>query len=175
MQINHPAGTWKLDSTRSKLQWTLPQLVGKTRGTFAEFDATIVSAPALLDSSVTALISLASIDTGNAKRDEHLRGPKYFDVERNPTASYRSHGVRRSADGAVVDGSLTLFGVTASVPLDVHSWQLATDAGGRRTATLAASAELSRRTFGVTIPMDGGGRIFSDRLVLAIDVHAVLV
>lgn len=170
---SHLAGTWKVEPARSKVEFSMRQFVGRTRGRFTDFDATIVVGEDLSDSSVSARISLASVDTGNAKRDGHLAGPKYFDVDRRPTATYQSRGLRSTDQGTVIIGELTLFGVTASVPLLLSSKGFTTDTNGRRRAVFTASAEISRRTFGITIPMDGGGRIFSDSLAIAIEVVAV--
>lgn len=169
---DHQAGTWKVDPARSKVEWTLRQFVGRTRGKFTDFDATIAVGDDMLDSFVSVRISLASVDTGNAKRDEHLRGPKYLDADRHPTATYQSHRLRQTDHGTVIDGTLTLFGVTAPVPLLLRSKRFTTDTKGQRSAVFNASAEVSRRAFGITIPMDGGGRIFSDSLSIGIEITA---
>ena len=67
------AGTWTIDPTHSGVGFTIRHLmVSKVRGRFGTFDGTIVTGQGLLDSSVTATVALASVDTGNAQRDEVL-------------------------------------------------------------------------------------------------------
>jgi polyisoprenoid-binding protein YceI len=90
--------------------WQL--MVGKVRGQFTSYDVTILTSEDPLDSSVAAKINLASIDTGNEWRDNHLRSADFLEVETYPTMSYRSTGIRHTGDGWIINGELTLQGVT---------------------------------------------------------------
>ena len=102
------AGTWKADPVHSEIGLSVRQLmVGKIRGQFTSYDITIVTSQDPLGSSVAATIELASIDTGNERRDNHLRSADFFDVETYPTMSYRSTGIRQTDDGWIIDGELT--------------------------------------------------------------------
>lgn len=83
----------------------------------------------------SATIDLASIDTGSEPRDNYLRSADYFEVEKYPTMSYRSAGIRRTDDGWVIDGELTLHGVTSA-----FRWT----AVASRSATRCRSASRSR-------------------------------
>jgi polyisoprenoid-binding protein YceI len=107
------AGTWKADPARSEIAFSVRHLmVGKVRGRFTSYDVTIVTSEDPLGSSVAATIDLASIDTGHEQRDNHLRSADYLEVEKYPTMSYRSTGMHRTDDGWIIDGELTLHGVT---------------------------------------------------------------
>ena len=87
----YPAGRWKADPAHSEIAFSVRHLmISNTRGRFTSYDVTIDTSEDPLRSSVAATIDLASIDTGNEKRDDHLRSPDYFDVEKYPTMSYRS-------------------------------------------------------------------------------------
>src|SRR5919198_212019 len=98
------AGTWKADPVHSEIAFSVRHLmVGKVRGRFTGYDVTIVTSDDPLGASVAATIDLASIDTGNEPRDNHLRSADYFEVEKYPTMSYRSTGIRRVDDGWVID------------------------------------------------------------------------
>jgi polyisoprenoid-binding protein YceI len=111
-------GTWDLDPSHSEVAFSVRHLMlSKVRGRFATFSGSFVTAEHPLDSSVEATIDLSSIDTNSADRDAHLRSADFFDVDRHPTMTYRSTGVH--ADGAhwIVDGELSLHGVTRPVPL----------------------------------------------------------
>jgi polyisoprenoid-binding protein YceI len=112
------AGTWDIDPVHSDVSFTVRHMmVSKVRGRFATFSGEIVTGDDVTDSSVTATIVPASIDTGNAQRDAHIRSADFFDVANHPLWTFRSAGVRVDGDGLVVDGDLTIKGVTRSVPL----------------------------------------------------------
>jgi polyisoprenoid-binding protein YceI len=74
-------------------------MISKVRGRFNTFDGEIVTAADPLQSGVTATIQLASVDTGSAQRDAHIRSADFFDVDTHPTMTYRSTAIRRDGDG----------------------------------------------------------------------------
>src|SRR5260370_29153578 len=95
-------------------------MVSKVRGHFRRFEGEIVTAEDPLGSSVTATVDMASIDTGNPDRDEHLRSVDFFETDRHPTLTYRSTGVHADGDRFVVARHLTLHAVTPRVPLTLE-------------------------------------------------------
>lgn len=169
------AGTWTADPIHSEVGFAVRHLVGRTRGRFTGFDATITTGTEPSTSSVTATIDLASVDTGFAARDAHLRSAEYFDVEHHPTMTYRSTGVRFADDEWVVDGDLMLHGVTRPVPLVVTVNGFGPDPFGGYRAGFSATARLSRREFGIdlTVPLDGGGVVVGDKVWIALEIEAV--
>ncbi len=170
-------GTWKADPVHSEVAFAVRHLmVSKTRGRFTGYDVTIMTSEDPRRSSVTATIDLASIDTGNETRDNHVRSADYLDVERYPTMSYRSTGVRRTNGGWVVDGELTLHGVTRQVPLAVEMNGFGSDEWGGQRAGFSATAQINRRDFGIdlSIPMDGGGVAVGDKVSISLEIEAVL-
>jgi polyisoprenoid-binding protein YceI len=165
------SGTWRADPAHSEIAFSVHQLmISKVRGRFTGYDVTIVTGEDPRDSSVTATIDLASIATGNEKRDKHLRSGAYLDAGKNPTMSYRSTGVRPAGDGWVVDGELTLHGVTRQVPLDVEVYGSGPDPHGGRRAGFFATAWINRRDFGI----DGGGVMVGNKVSLSLEIQAVL-
>ena len=164
-------GLWHVDPDRSKIEFANRLLGGKVRGKFTSYDVTITTTAAPPESFVTATIDLASVDTGKGRRDKHLRGADVLRAEEHPTMTYRSTGLRRSQDGWVVDGDLTLHGETRSVPLAITTNRFAEDVTGDRRATLSATAQISRRDFGVKIPMSGG--MISDKVTINLEIEAV--
>ena len=172
----HLTGTWKADPAHSEVAFAVRHLmVSNTRGRFTSFDVTIVAAGDPLRSSVTATIDLSSIDTGLEMRDEHLRSADYLDVEQYPTMSYRSAAVRPTDDGWVIDGELTLHGITRPVPLTVEAHGVGVDPWGNQRAGFSATAQISRRDFGIdtSIPMDGGGVVVADKVSISLEIEAV--
>lgn len=170
-------GTWKADPVHSEIGFSARHLmVTKLRGRFTGYDVTIVTSEDPLGSSVSATIDLASIDTGSEPRDDHLRSADYLEVEKYPTMSYRSTGIRRTGEGWVVDGDLTLHGVTRQVPLAVEVNGFSPDPFGGRRAGFSASTQINRRDFGIdlTVPMDGGGVVVGDKVSISLEIQAVL-
>jgi polyisoprenoid-binding protein YceI len=165
------SGTWTVDPDNSTIAFAVRQLVTRARGRFVSFDVTIVTSVAESDSFVTATIDLASVVSGNMRRDAHLR--KLMKVEEDPTMSYRSTGLRRSHDGWVIDGELTIHGTTRTVPLAVRANRFPEDPLGDRRATISATAQISRRDFGIAIPGAAGGVVIGDKVSITLEIQAV--
>ena len=171
------AGTWTLDPTHTDVSFSVRHLmVSKVRGRFTNVEGQIVTSDDPVVSSVTATIALDSIVTGDENRDAHLRSTDFFDVATHPTMTYRSTGVRPSGDGFIVDGELTLRGITKQVPLklEVNGFQANTPMGTR--AGFSASAEISRAEFGIefNMPLEGGGFVIGDKVTVNLEVEAIL-
>jgi polyisoprenoid-binding protein YceI len=170
-------GTWTIDPVHSDVSFSVRHMmVSKVRGRFATFSGELVTAENPLESSVTASIDLTSIDTNNAQRDEHIRSKDFFEVESFPTMTYRSTGVRQDDGDWIIDGELTLHGVTRAVPLAVELNGFGPDAFGGFRAGFSATAEINRRDFGIDIsmPLDGGGVVVGDKISIELEIEAVL-
>ena len=173
----YTAGTWTIDPVHSEVGFTVRHMmVSKVRGRFTSFSGEIVTGADPLDSSVTAEIALDSIITGQEQRDAHIRSADFFDVENHPTMTYRSTGVSRHGDGFVVDGELTLKGVTKNVQLALELNGFGPDAYGGTRAGFTATAEINRRDFGVNwnAAIEGGGVVVSDKVTIQLEIEAVL-
>lgn len=142
------------------------------RGNFNDFDATFTTGEDVRDSSLTATIDLSSINTGNEKRDTHLRSPDLLNVAKHPTMSYHSTGLRRSEGGWVLDGDLVLNGITKQVPLTLVPDGFSEGRLSDQRATFSATAQISRRDFGIAIAMDTGGVIISDKVSIDLRIRA---
>jgi polyisoprenoid-binding protein YceI len=169
----YKSGTWKVDPAQSDIAFSVRQLLVTTvSGRFTRYDVTIVIGEDPLDSSVTATIDLASLDTGNDKRDEHVRSDTFFDVAEHPTASYCSTGIRRTGEGWVIDGDLTLHGITRNVPIAVAVTRFGPGPNGGRHADFSATAQVSRSQFGIN-RWTGGGLVVSDQVPISLEIHAI--
>jgi polyisoprenoid-binding protein YceI len=178
--VTHPdyrVGTWKADPVHSEIAFSVRHLMlSNVRGRFTRYDVTINTGEDLSESSITTTIELASIDTGNQPRDEHLRSADYLDVQHHSVMSYRSTGIRRDGDGWLVDGELTLHGITRPVSLTSQVNGFAADPFGGRRAGFSATAKISRREFGIgaALPLDGGGVAVGDTVAISLEIEAVL-
>lgn len=173
----YKTGTWQLDASHSDIGFRVRHMmVSKVRGKFTDVTATLTTADDITASSVTVDIKLASIDTGNEQRDGHLRSPDFFGTDENPDMTYRSTGVRAEGDKWVLDGELTLKGVTKSVPLTFELDAFGPDAYGGYRAGFSGHAEINRQDFGVSWneKIEGGGLIVSDKVMIEIEAEFVL-
>ncbi len=167
------AGTWAIDPVHSDVSFVVRHLgISKVRGHFDTFEGTIVTAENPLESTVTATIATASINTKNGQRDAHVKGEDFLDVEKYPELTFTSTGVRANGEGFLVDGELSLHGVTKAVTLELELNGFGEGFDGTKVAGFSASTELSRKDFGVT----GGpaGAAVSDKLTILLEIEAAL-
>jgi polyisoprenoid-binding protein YceI len=170
------AGTWNIDPVHSEVGFSVRHMmVSKVRGRFTTFSGQLVTAEDPLKSSVTAEIDLSSINTGQEQRDAHIRSADFFEVETYPTMTYKSTGVRVEDGEYVLDGDLTLKGVTKNVPLRLELQGFGPDAYGGYRAGFTATGEINRRDFNVnfTAPMQNGGVVVADKIQLQLEIEAV--
>jgi polyisoprenoid-binding protein YceI len=171
------AGTWTIDTTHSDVSFTIRHMmVSKVRGRFGAFTGTIVTGQDPLASSVTAEIELSSIDTNNTQRDDHVRSADFFDVATHPAMTYKSTSIEGDGENFVMQGDLSLKGVTKNVPLKLELNGFSPDPYGGQRAGFSATTEISRSEFGVDIqmPMDGGGVVLGDKIQISLEIEAVL-
>lgn len=144
-------GRWTLDPLHSVVGFSIRHLgVTKVRGRFQRFDAEVLIGDSPAASSVTATVDLASVDTGQADRDAHIRAEDMIDVARRPTMTFRSTAIEGDAGAARVVGELTIGDVTRPLVLEVELGGLAEfPVDGSRRAGLSATGELRRSDFGI--------------------------
>jgi polyisoprenoid-binding protein YceI len=141
--------TYKFDQSGSSIDFNVHQFLGTTRGKFTNFTGRIeVDREHSENSSVTAQIDVRSIDTRIKKRDDHLRSPEFFNVEKFPNMTFKSRSVKRTGpQSGDILGDLTMHGVTKAVTLHVKlltsinetnrtRWSVTTDPIDRRAFNL---------------------------------------
>jgi polyisoprenoid-binding protein YceI len=176
------AGRWAIDPVHSDVGFVIRHLmVSKVRGHFTKFEGEIITGADPLQSSATAVIDLNSIDTSNQQRDDHIRSADFFEVEKYPTMTYRSTGLRHDGHDLVLDGELTLKGVTLPVPLtlEVNGFgpdPFAADPHVGARAGFSATGEINRDDFGVSYngPIPGGGVALGEKVQIVIEIEAAL-
>lgn len=171
------AGTYKLDAAHKRVGFVVRHLmVSKVRGDFAEADATITIAEDPLQSSVTASITTASVQTGNADRDNHLRTGDFFEAEKYPEITFRSTGIKSHAGAEfVLDGELTIKDVTKPVELVVEFEGAATSPYGQEVFGFSATTEIDREDWGLTYNMalESGGVMIGKKVKIEIEGEAI--
>lgn len=170
---NLPAGTWTIDATHSEVGFTVRHMmVSKVRGLFHDFAGTIeVTAD---NAVVNAEVQIASVDTRNSDRDNHLRSADFFDVEQFPTATFTSTSVTPAGDDFKLTGDLTLHGVTRPVTFELEFNGTHPGMAGGEVAGFTATTKISRRDFDITIdmPLEGGGAVVGDQITLTLEIEA---
>jgi polyisoprenoid-binding protein YceI len=169
------AGTWTIDPVHSSIGFSVRHLmVSKVRGTFDKFSGAITVADDGAP-SVTAEIAVDSVSTNNEQRDAHIKSADFFDVGEHPTATFTSNRVSDNGDRYVLDGDLTLKGVTKPVSLDLEFYGVNPGAGHGEVAGFEASVVLNRKDFGIDIdmPLETGGAVVGDKVTVTIEIEAL--
>jgi len=151
-------------------------MVTKVRGNFTSYSGTITVADPPEQSSVEVTIDAASVDTRDAKRDEHLRGADFFDAENHPTIIFRSTAVEVVRDDNLrVTGDLTILGQTRPVTLDATFDGSFSDPWGGKRIAFEARTEVDREQWGLNrnVALETGGVLVGKKIKLELTVEAV--
>lgn len=168
---------WTIDTSHSVVEFSVKHMMFATsRGRFSEVQGTItLDNEHVANSTVEVEIGAASIDTHDAKRDEHLRSADFFDVETFPTLTFRSTRVEPAGgSGLKVTGDLTIHGVTKEVVLDTELNGQGTNPWGQGVISYSAHTKINRKDFGLTwnAALESGGVLVSDDVRITIEIEA---
>lgn len=170
--------TWNIDTAHSGINFAVRHMVvARTRGKFGKWQGAVHWDEAdPTRSRVEVSIEAASIDTGVAERDAHLRSADFLDVANHPAIHFASTNIEsRGGDRYTLHGELTIRGVTREVALDVEAGGSAVDPWGNQRAGFNARATLDRREFGLTWNqvLEAGGVLVGDKVEVEIELEAV--
>lgn len=169
-------GTWNVDPSHSTVGFVARHLmITKVRGRFAGATGSVQVAENPLDSVVTASVELASVDTGDEKRDAHLRSADFFDVEQHPTMDFVSTGVKEERGSYTLFGDLTIKGVTRQVDFDLEFDGVNGDPWGGTRASFTAEADINRKDWGLewNVALESGGVLVSEKVKIVLDIQLV--
>ena len=170
-------GTWTLDPSHSEVHFSVRHMmISKVRGTFGVKSATLYAPENPLEARVEATVDVTSLDTNDAGRDGHLRSADFFDVENHPTMEFHSTGVRIERGDFLVDGNLTIRGVTRPVTFDFDFGGFGTDPYGNYKAGATAKAVIDREDFGLTwnAALETGGVLVGKDVTIELDLQGAL-
>lgn len=173
-----PAATteaWGIDKSHSSVQFKVRHLMANVTAGFNEFEGAInVDRANPAKSSVEFTIQAKSIDTANENRDNHLRSPDFFDVEKFPTISFKSSSVKaKSATQFDVTGDLTMHGVTKTVVLPVTFLGFGKDPRGNEKGGFEIETTVNRKDYGIVWnrSIDEGGVLLGDDVKVMINLE----
>ncbi|MFC8174413.1 YceI family protein [Streptomyces sp. NPDC057242] len=171
-------GDYAIDPAHSSIGFTVRHaMVTNVRGGFAEHEGTLTldgTDPGASTASID--VKIASVDTGIADRDAHLRGADFFDAERFPLMSFRSTRAEQlGGDKYRITGDLTIKDVTRPLSIDLEFNGTATDVYGNERVGFEGSAEILRSEWGLTwnAALETGGVMVSDKVKLTFDISAI--
>ena len=171
------AGTYLLDAAHKRVGFVVRHLmVSKVRGDFGEATATITIAEDPLQSSVTASITTASVFTGQPDRDAHLRTGDFFEAEKFPTIEFKSTGIKsQNGNEFLLDGELTIKGVTKPVELLVEFEGAGRSPYGQDVFGFSATTEIDREDWGLTynVALESGGVMIGKKVKIEIEGEAI--
>ncbi|WP_447945886.1 YceI family protein [Microbacterium lacticum] len=173
----YKAGTWVLDPSHSEVTFSVRHMmISKVRGEFGRKSATITAPANPLEATVTASVDAASISTNDENRDNHLRSADFFDVETYPTIDFVSTSVRYEKGDFLVDGDLTMHGVTKPVTFTVEFGGFGTDPWGNYKAGATATTVINREDFGLTwnAALETGGVLVGKDVTITLDLQGSL-
>ncbi|UQS23977.1 YceI family protein [Amycolatopsis thermalba] len=170
------AGTWKIDPGHAEVGFVGRHfMLTKVRGRFTGVDGAVEVAENPADSKVSVTIDMASVNSGDQARDDHLRSADFFDVDGNPTAAFTSTEVRWEGSGGSMTGDLTIKGVTRPVTLSIDYLGYAQDPWDNHRAVFSARSRINREDWGLTwnMPLAKGGLLVSREIDLEFEVELI--
>ena len=165
------SSTWVSDPMHSEVDFTITHMaISNVHGRFGKVAATLVyDAADVTKSTVTATIGVGTVDTGEDARNNHLKTPDFFDIATFPTATFTSTSVAKSGTGLVVNGNLTLHGVTQPVVLTVQGPTGPVQGMDKKQhAGFSATTTISRAAFGIGSKFPAA--MVGDEVKLSIDL-----
>jgi polyisoprenoid-binding protein YceI len=170
--------SWLIDDIHTHVGFSVKHMMVTTaHGQFKQYRGTLELDPTdFTRSTFQGEIDVASIDTGNAQRDDHLRSNDFFDAPNHPKITFKSTRIEPKGDNEyVVHGDLTIRGVTKPVALDVEFHGVSKNAFGKTIAGLSARGTINRTEFGVNFNkvLEAGGFALGEKVKIEIDAEVL--
>jgi polyisoprenoid-binding protein YceI len=170
-----PVGTWAVDPVHSSVEFHVKHLgIATVKGQFREFEGTLdVDADG---ARALGSVDVASVDTREPQRDEHLRSADFFEVERFPRIAFRSTAIRALDDDEFeIDADLTIHGVTRNVTLRATLEGNETDPQGNERIGVSASTQINRSDYNMKFnaALGSGNLVVADKVKILVEVSAV--
>lgn len=169
------AAEWKLDASHTKIGFTVPHLVvSSVEGRFKSATAKIeIDDADLTKSQVSVEVDTASVDTDDAKRDDHLRGPDFFDVKKFPKLTFKSTKVVKAGAGYKLTGDLTIRDVTKPVTLDATLSAPVKTPWGNQARAAKLTGKVKRAEFGLkwNKALEAGGVVVGEEVTINVSAE----
>jgi len=171
------AEKYQIDRTHSSITFSVKHLViTNVKGAFNDFSGSIsYDADDITKSTVNVTIKVESIDTNDESRDDHLRNPDFFDVEKYPEITFVSDKIEKNDDGLIVHGKLTMHGITKEIAIPFTIAGPITGPRGNTRMGVEASLKIDRKDFGITWNkvLDTGGLTVGNEVKIELNIEAI--
>lgn len=171
------AADYTVDAAHSTVGFSVRHLAGRTKGVFRDFSGSFSFDPKKPDSVKGSFTAKAvSIDTGNAKRDDHLRSADFFDSEKHPTLTLAPVSVKAAGPGKyLLVADVTLRGITKRVPFDLEHLGSEKSPWGQTADGFAAKGVLNRKDFGLgwNKVLESGSLLVGEDVTLEFELEAI--
>ena len=170
---------YPIDPTHSQVVFSVRHILANVPGRFDKFEGSVWVDPKNIEKSlrVEGSVQMASVNTNNEKRDEHLRGPDFFDAENHPELTFESKSAKKKGDKYVLTGDLTMRGVTKSVDFEVVIHGFAENPFTKTPMTaLDMTGTIDRQEFGVSFSktLETGSLLVGNDVTLTINLEATV-
>lgn len=168
---------WSIDQAHSEIAFKIKHLmISHVKGEFKTFDASIyTNAKDFTTAEIDLWIDASSIDTGDAKRDEHLKSPDFFDVQNHKQITFTSSNVEKTEKDGNHElwGELTIKGITKNVKLNVQFGGMIIDPWGNEKAGFAVTGKINRNDWGLiwNAPLEAGGLLVSEEVTIQCEIE----
>ena len=172
-----PVGTWNIDPSHSNVNFHVKHLgIATVRGAFNDFEGTLELAEDLASSKAYGTVQVASVDTNEDARDEHLRSADFFDAENHPQLTFQSTEIKQVDDDELeITGDLTIHGVTKPVTFQAEITGTEVDPWGNDRVGLEVNGKIDRSDFEMRFnqALGSGNVMVSDKVKISLDISAV--
>jgi polyisoprenoid-binding protein YceI len=168
---------WVIDTTHSEIGFKIRHLmITNVKGRFKEFDASIyTTGDNFMSAEIDCWINTASIDTNNADRDKHIKGPDFFDVETFPQIGFIANTYENvDNDGSYeLWGELTIKGITKKIKLDVEFGGVVKDPWGNEKAGFTINGKINRKDWELNwnAALDTGGMLLGEEVSISCEIQ----
>ncbi|NQU32343.1 MAG: YceI family protein [Bacteroidetes bacterium] len=158
---------WGFDQSHSNVRFAVSHMViSEVEGNFSTYEGSVSTTKSdFSDASVNFTINVSSIYTDDEKRDEHLRGADFFDVEKNPNITFKSTSIKKVSENKYkITGNFTMLGVTKEITLDAKYGGTINDPWGNTKAGIKVTGTINRTDWGLKYnsKMDTGGLMIGE-------------
>ena len=170
---------WSIDQAHCELAFKVRHLmIAHVKGTFKIFDASIyTNSTDFLTTEVDLWIDPASISTGDSKRDEHLKSPEFFDVDKHKQITFTSSTIGKPGPDGIQElwGELTIIGITKNVKLNVLFGGMVKDPWGNEKAGFTISGKINRSDWGLVwnANIETGGVMVADEVMISCEIELI--
>lgn len=172
-------GEFIIDDSHSRVGFSIKHMmISNVQGEFKQYEGDIIfDEKAYKFEKLTATVNVASVDTGIEKRDNHLRSADFFDSEKYPEITFAMKSYKGDKEEGVVEGDLTIHGITKPVTMKVEIGGVAVDPWGNTRLGFAMTGKINRKDFDLkwNKAMEAGGFVVGEEVKLNIEIEAMLM